>query len=91
VRWGFGLEVLGHATDNPMAPRPAGLGHSRAAQALVIATPPPGPCPGRVTRWADTIIYELHVRGFTATHPGVPENLRRVPMPDWLIQPRCSI
>ncbi|MDT8319417.1 MAG: glycogen debranching protein GlgX [Xanthomonadales bacterium] len=26
--------------------------------------------------WHDTIIYELHVRGFTHLHPGVPENLR---------------
>ena len=24
----------------------------------------------------DTVIYELHVRGFTARHPGVPEQLR---------------
>jgi isoamylase len=26
--------------------------------------------------WHDTIIYELHVKGFTARHPGVPENQR---------------
>ena len=26
--------------------------------------------------WANTVIYELHVRGFTRTHPGVPEALR---------------
>ena len=26
--------------------------------------------------WHDTIIYELHVRGFTRLHPGVPEDLR---------------
>jgi isoamylase len=26
--------------------------------------------------WSDTIIYELHVRGFTMRHPGVPEQLR---------------
>ncbi len=33
---------------------------------------------GPATRrpWADTIIYELHVRGFTKTHPGVPEAIR---------------
>jgi isoamylase len=28
------------------------------------------------TPWPDTIIYELHVRGFTATHPQVPEHQR---------------
>ena len=26
--------------------------------------------------WARTILYELHVRGFTRAHPGVPEALR---------------
>jgi isoamylase len=26
--------------------------------------------------WRDTIVYELHVRGFTRRHPGVPEALR---------------
>ncbi|MEU5366160.1 glycogen debranching protein GlgX [Streptomyces sp. NPDC005925] len=28
------------------------------------------------TPWADSVIYELHVRGFTMRHPGVPEKLR---------------
>ncbi|MFJ9968497.1 glycogen debranching protein GlgX [Streptomyces avermitilis] len=28
------------------------------------------------TPWADSVIYELHVRGFTKTHPGIPEELR---------------
>ncbi len=27
-------------------------------------------------RWADTVIYELHVKGFTALHDRVPEHLR---------------
>ena len=26
--------------------------------------------------WADTVIYELHVRGFTMQHPGIPAELR---------------
>jgi isoamylase len=26
--------------------------------------------------WRDTIVYEVHVRGFTRRHPGVPEALR---------------
>jgi glycogen operon protein len=26
--------------------------------------------------WDDTVIYELHVRGFTRRHPGIPERLR---------------
>jgi len=28
------------------------------------------------TPWADTVLYELHVRGFTKLHPGVPEAQR---------------
>ena len=28
------------------------------------------------TPWADTVIYELHVRGFTKLHPDVPPELR---------------
>jgi isoamylase len=28
------------------------------------------------TPWHETVIYELHVRGFTRRHPGVPERLR---------------
>ncbi|MDB1088303.1 glycogen debranching protein GlgX [Streptomyces sp. ACA25] len=28
------------------------------------------------TPWADSVIYELHVRGFTMRHPGVPAKLR---------------
>ncbi|SDJ29405.1 glycogen operon protein [Frankineae bacterium MT45] len=28
------------------------------------------------TGWNDTVIYEMHVRGFTMTHPGIPEELR---------------
>ena len=28
------------------------------------------------TSWEETVIYEVHVKGFTARHPGVPEHLR---------------
>ncbi len=27
-------------------------------------------------RWRDTVVYELHVKGFTRLHPEVPENMR---------------
>jgi glycogen operon protein len=36
---------------------------------------PPGP-PAARRPWADTVLYELHVRGFTQTHPDVPPELR---------------
>jgi isoamylase len=28
------------------------------------------------TPWHETVVYELHVKGFTKQHPGVPESLR---------------
>jgi len=28
------------------------------------------------TAWGDTVVYEMHVKGFTAKHPSVPEELR---------------
>ncbi|MER5208794.1 glycogen debranching protein GlgX [Streptomyces sp. NPDC002825] len=28
------------------------------------------------TPWQDSVIYELHVKGFTKQHPGIPEHLR---------------
>lgn len=31
---------------------------------------------GPSTAWADTVVYELHVRGMTLRHPGVPERWR---------------
>ena len=34
----------------------------------------PSPAPPR--RYADTVVYEVHVKGFTATHPDVPPELR---------------
>jgi len=34
-----------------------------------------GDLPPRVP-WADTVIYELHVKGFTHRHPGIPAELR---------------
>lgn len=43
-----------------------------------IAMPPPAAIdrPMPAAPWADTIIYELHVRGFTKTHPEIPPPLR---------------
>ena len=37
---------------------------------------PNGDAPLR-TPWHETIVYELHVKGFTQQHPDLPEKLRR--------------
>lgn len=70
----FGPEVLGHASDNPAAPSPLDSA-GYVPRSLVVAAPPPA-VPGPGYALADTIIYEVHVRGFTAAHPGVPAELR---------------
>jgi len=68
--------LCGAASDNPAAPDPRDSG-SHAPRCLVIDTSfdwgddkPPA------TPWADTIIYEVHVKGFTMTHPDVPQSQR---------------
>jgi len=45
------------------------------SKAIVTAAYDEAPTRHRVA-WADTVIYELHVRGFTRAHPQVPEKLR---------------
>ena len=43
----------------------------------IVTAPPPGQAPSIPdVPWRDTVIYELHVRGFTRTHPDIPEALR---------------
>ena len=44
-------------------------------KAIVTRQPPPAPAVC-LTAMADSVIYELHVRGFTMRHPGIPEALR---------------
>jgi isoamylase len=71
----FGPEVLGHAVENPSAPSLLDSA-DHVPRSVVSAAPPPIAVPKPQHALADSIIYEVHVRGFTATHPGVPEELR---------------
>src|SRR3954467_2069065 len=46
-------------------------------KAVVVADAFPwGEDPRPATPWADTVIYEMHVKGFTARHPDVPPSVR---------------
>ena len=71
----FGPEVLGHSVENPSAPSPLDSAQ-HVPRSLVSAVLPPVTVPKPQRALADTVLYEVHVRGFTATHPGVPEELR---------------
>jgi glycogen operon protein len=75
----WGPEHFGHDGDHPLQPDP----RDNAATALkcrVLDETGDGfdwgdDLPPR-TPLADTVLYELHVKGFTARHAGVPERLR---------------
>jgi isoamylase len=43
---------------------------------MVHSTFPWGDDHRPATAWDDTVIYELHVRGFTKNHPGIPAEIR---------------
>jgi isoamylase len=72
----LGPEVLGHAVDDPEAASPLdSAGH--VPRALVVDPSFPWSHRARPRHsYADTVIYEVHVKGFTAAHPAVPEELR---------------
>ena len=73
----FGPEVLGYAADDPDAPSAADSAAS-VPRSLVVADDAfrwrDGAHPRH--RFSDTVIYELHVKGFTMRHPGIPPELR---------------
>jgi isoamylase len=72
----FGPEVLGYDPADP--DRPSALDSAdHVPRSLVVdpvAESERGPRPRY--RYADTVLYEVHVKGFTATHPQVPEPIR---------------
>src|SRR5262249_12442502 len=72
----FGPEVLGYAVDNPDAP--STLDSAGHVQRSLVVDGGFQWTDGRPLRrpYADTIIYEVHVKGFTMRHPGVPPGLR---------------
>lgn len=71
----FGPEVVGHSLENPSAPSPLDSAQ-HVPRSLVSGPLPPLTAPKPRHALADSILYEVHVRGFTATHPGVPQELR---------------
>jgi isoamylase len=72
----FGPEVLGHDIADPE--RPSDLDSAdHVPRSLVVGPMVETPDRYRARRrYADTVLYEVHVKGFTATHPQVPEALR---------------
>src|SRR5207237_543455 len=72
----FGPGVLGYAVDDPEAPSRLGsAGH--VPRGLVVAPAFAWRDRARPRHsYSDTVVYEVHVKGFTMAHPGVPVDLR---------------
>jgi isoamylase len=72
----FGPEVLGYAVDDPGAPSTLdSAGHMPRSLVTDEQFAWTDTRPVR-RRYSDMIIYEVHVKGFTMRHPGVPAALR---------------
>ena len=72
----FGPEVLGYDPARPGHPSTLdSVGHVPRGLVVDPAFDWGGEVPRRL-RLADSIVYELHVKGFTMTHPDVPPELR---------------
>jgi glycogen operon protein len=69
--------LLGHDPADPARPSPADS--APFVPRSLVTDPPDYDWAGDTLlhhRSVDSVIYELHVKGFTARHPGVPEELR---------------
>jgi len=72
------------ALDRPFALHPSLFAYGEAARAdsaahlpkAIVAKPLHANSQRPKHPWRDTIIYELHVKGFTATHADVPQEIR---------------
>jgi isoamylase len=72
----YGPEVLGHAADDPDAP--STLDSAGHVPRSLVVDPEFGWQDADRPRhqYADTVLYEVHVKGFTMRHPGIPGDLR---------------
>jgi isoamylase len=73
-------EVFGHPVGDDLVGNPRVPDHRDslpfAARGVVVPDPEVRPSTRPGTPWAETVIYEAHVRGLTRRLPGVPDALR---------------
>ena len=72
----FGPEVLGYAAGDPEAPSTLDSAAHVPRSLVADGTYRWSDAERPRRRYADTVIYEVHVKGFTMRHPGVPPELR---------------
>jgi isoamylase len=77
IQWGD--ELFGYSIGHPEADLSKDDRNSAAHLPKCVVIDPAfdweGDAPPRIP-WHKTLIYEMHVKGFTKLHPGVPEELR---------------
>ncbi len=66
--------MFGYHPKDPTAPETGDSG-PHMAKAIVVAEPPRAAPPPTIS-WDRTVIYELHVRGFTCLNPDIPEAIQ---------------
>jgi glycogen operon protein len=70
-------DVLGYVGGNPDTPSAADSAADVPRSLVVDPSALPAHGPGPLRRpYADTVVYEVHVKGFTMQHPDVPPALR---------------
>jgi isoamylase len=73
----FGPDVLGYSVSDPGSPSTIDSAASMPRSLVVAGESFPWRDGAHARRtYADTVIYEVHVKGFTMRHPGVPPELR---------------
>ncbi|MBP6902002.1 MAG: glycogen debranching protein GlgX [Burkholderiaceae bacterium] len=79
-RWRWMTEHHGYEMGHPDGMRSLDLRDNAVHALKARVAPPPTTAPGRLNAPrvanADLVLYELHVKGFTMQHPGIPEALR---------------
>jgi glycogen debranching enzyme GlgX len=73
-----GPEIYAHDLDHPESPSTLDSAPSMSRSVVVHDEFDWGPDgdPPQLRRWRDSVIYELHVKGFTELHQEIPEELR---------------
>ncbi len=67
--------IQDHTEESDYLPDPTDSFKAVPLSVVVADTPPPEPITAR-RPMAETIIYEMHIKGLTRLHPAVPEHLR---------------
>ncbi len=78
VQWN-NFEMFGYEVGSPQADLSYDARDNAALAPLAVVIDPAftwGADERLNTPWHRTVIYELHVKGFTAKHPGIPEHMR---------------